>query len=58
MNASAPIADSLRWGIELRVSGFMFRVVRKDDPNTRNPELETRNPKHFPERDFATNRHE
>ena len=28
---------------ELRVSGFMFQVVRKYHPNTRNPELETRN---------------
>jgi len=46
MNASAAIADSLLWRTELRVSGFVFRVIRKDVPKTRNLLLETRNVPH------------
>jgi hypothetical protein len=34
MSASAAIGDSLRWGMELRVSRFWFRVVRKHAPKT------------------------
>jgi hypothetical protein len=32
---------------EVRVSGFMFRVARENDPNTRNTELEF-SPLHTP----------
>lgn len=46
MNTSAAIEDSPLRRTELRVSGFMFRVVRKDAPKTRNLLLETRNVPH------------
>jgi hypothetical protein len=51
MIASAASADPLRWRTELQVSGFMFRVVRKDT-------LKTRNPEHVPWDIFISNGHE